>query len=202
MQVAVLGAGGKAGSELVKELVSRGHSVRAIGRNEANLPSGERIEQRVADVSTADGLADAVEGCDAVISALHFDVPFPTFKEGLEKAGVERVIFTGGAASLNNPDGKRVYDSEHFPDFLRPIVKPAIDFLDDLRGERKLNWTFFSPAMNFVVGERRGTFRLGKDEMVYDAEGKSEISYADAAIAMVDELEQENNPRGRFTAAY
>ena len=112
------------------------------------------------------------------------------------------VIFTGGAASLNNPDGKRVYDSEHFPDFLRPIVKPAIDFLDDLRGERKLNWTFFSPAMNFVVGERRGTFRLGKDEMVYDAEGKSEISYADAAIAMVDELEQENNPRGRFTAAY
>ncbi len=202
MKVAVLGAGGKAGSELVKELVARGHDVRAVGRTEATLPSGERIDTCVGDVSTPDGLAAAVEGCDAVISAVHFDIPAATFKEGLKKAGVDRVIFTGGAASLHNPDGQRVYDSPHFPDFLKPIVKPAIDFLDDLRGEKELNWTFFSPAMNFVVGERKGTFRLGDDEMIYDAEGKSEISYADAAIAMVDELEQENNPRGRFTAAY
>jgi len=202
MKVAVLGAGGKAGSELVKELVSRGHSVRAIGRTEASLPTGTNIEVRTGDVSSADSLAELVRGCDAVISAVHFDIPAATFQEGLKKAEVDRVIFTGGAASLKNPDGQQVYDSPHFPDFLKPIVKPAIDFLDDLRGEKDLNWTFFSPAMNFVVGERRGAFRLGKDEMVYDAEGKSEISYADAAIAMVDELEQENNPRGRFTAAY
>lgn len=202
MLVAVLGAGGKAGSELTRELVSRGHGVRAIGRNEASLPSGAGIEVRAGDVSNADSLADLIRGCDAVISAVHFDIPAAVFQEGLKKAGVSRLIVTGGAASLNNAEGVRVYDSEGFPEFLKPIVKPAIDFLADLREEKDLNWTFFSPAMNFVVGPRKGEFRLGTDVMLTDAEGKSEISYADAAIAMVDELEQENNPRARFTAAY
>ena len=202
MLVAVLGAGGKAGSEITKELVSRGHQVRAIGRTLEKLPTGANIEVRAGDVSDADELARLVEGCDAVISAVHFDIPAATFIDGLGKAGVDRLIVTGGAASLNNAEGKMLYDAEGFPDFLKPIVKPAVDFLADLRGERHLNWTFFSPAMNFVEGPRRGKFRLGQDELVTDAEGKSEITYADAAIAMVDELEQENNPRGRFTAAY
>lgn len=202
MKVAVLGAGGKAGSELVAELVRRGHSVRAVGRTQATLPQGDGIEARVGDASDPAALADLVRGCDAVISALHFDVPLDTFRRALADAGVQRVIFTGGAASLMDAEGKRVYDSPHFPDFLRPIVKPAIDFLDDLRGERDLDWTFFSPAMNFVVGDRRGSFRTGGDSMIYDADGKSEISYADAAIAMVDELEQGNHRQARFTAAY
>jgi len=202
MLVAVLGAGGKAGSELTRELVSRGHEVRAIGRTQSTLPSGANIEQRAGDVSDPDRLAELVRGVDAVISALHFDIPASTLLTGLKQAGVNRLIVTGGAASLNNADGTMLYDAPGFPDFLKPIVKPAIDFLDDLRGEQALNWTFFSPAMNFVEGPRRGTFRLGKDQLVSDDQGKSEISYADAAIAMVDELEQENNPRGRFTAAY
>ena len=202
MLVSVLGAGGKAGSELTRELLARGHGVRAIGRTEANLPHGANIETRAGDVSDPDELADLVRGSDAVISAVHFDIPAATFREGLKKAGVDRFIITGGAASLHNAEGTRLYDSEHFPEFLKPIVKPAIDFLDDMREEVDLNWTFFSPAMNFVVGPRKGHFRLGQDELVVDADGNSEISYADAAIAMVDELEQGNYPRGRFTAAY
>jgi len=202
MLVAVLGAGGKAGSELTKELVSRGHQVRAIGRTESSLPTGENIETRVGDVSDPDKLADLVRGTDAVISAVHFDIPAATFIEGLDKAGVDRLIVTGGAASLKNAEGTRLYDAPGFPEQIKPFVKPAMDFLEDLKSEQKLNWTFFSPAMNFVQGPRRGEFRLGKDELVSDAEGKSEITYADAAIAMVDELEQENNPRARFTAAY
>ncbi len=204
MQVAVLGASGKGGSEITKELVSRGHSVVAIGRNAETLPSGDAITQRAGDASNADELAGLVEGADAVISAIHFDVPSETLLNAVKKAGVNRLLVMGGAASLKVQDGGILYDSEHFPEFLKPIVKPAIDFLDEIRKEADVDWTFFSPAMNIFEGERKGpdSFTLGKDDLVTDAAGESNISYADFAIAMVDELEQHNNPRGRFTAAY
>lgn len=202
MKVAVLGAGGKAGKELVSELVARGHQVIAVGRTAAKLPSGDGIEARTADVSDSAALAGAVSGADAVISALTFDVPAATMLGGLKQAGVDRLIVTGGAASLDNGKGVRVFDSAEFPEFLKPIVVGGIHFLDALREEKALNWSFFSPAMLFFEGPRVGTFRLGKDVMVFDEAGESKISYADGAIAMVDELEQGNNPRGRWTAAY
>ena len=202
MQVAVLGAGGKAGKELTAELRRRGHEVIAIGRTEASLPAGDGIERRVADVSDVAALAGAVRGADAVISALRFDVPAATLIAGLKQAGVNRLIVTGGAASLDNGKGVRVYDSPDFPEAIKPFVIGGIHFLDAIRQEQELNWTFFSPAMVFFEGPRTGSFRLGKDTMVFDANGESKISYADGAIAMVDELEQENHPRARFTAAY
>ncbi len=202
MKVAVLGAGGKAGSEITKELLSRGHEVIAIGRTAETLPSGEGVTAKVGDVSDPDALAKLVQGVDAVISAVHFDIPASTFITGLKKAGVERLLVTGGAASLYNADGVMLYDAPGFPEAIKPFVKPAIDFLNDLREEYELNWTFFSPAMNFFVGPRLGTFRLGENTLVTDEKGESNISYADYAIAMVNELEQENYPRERFTAAY
>jgi putative NADH-flavin reductase len=202
MQVAVLGASGKGGSEITRELLRRGHQVVAIGRTAESLPTGEGITPRAGDVSDPAALADLVRGTDAVISAVHFNIPASTFIAGLKQAGVDRLLVMGGAASLRNADGEVLIESAGFPEFLKPIVKPAVDFLADLKAEQDLNWTFFSPAMNIFVGPRRGTFRLGQDTLVTDAEGKSDISYADYAIAMVDELEQGNNPRARFTAAY
>ena len=202
MQVAVLGAGGKAGKELVKELLSRGHSVIAVGRNAEKLPSGDGVEARVADASDPAALAAAVTGADAVISALQFDVPAATILGAVKQAGVDRLIVTGGAASLDNGKGVRVFDSPEFPEFLRPLVIGGVHFLDALREEKDVNWSFFSPAMTFFEGPREGSFRLGKDTMVFNEAGESKISYADGAIAMVDELEQGNNPRGRWTAAY
>ena len=202
MQVAVLGAGGKAGKELTAELLRRGHSVIAIGRNAEKLPVAEGVEQRVADVSDPAALAGAVTGAEAVISALQFDVPAATVIGGLKQAGVNRLIVTGGAASLDNGKGVRVFDAPEFPEFLRPLVIGAIHFLDALREERELNWSFFSPAMMFVEGPRLGSFRTGGDVMVFNEAGESKISYADGAIAMVDELEQGNHPRARWTAAY
>ena len=202
MQVAVLGAGGKAGKELVAELLRRGHEVIAVGRSAATVPTGEGIEVREADVSDQSALAAAIVGADAVISALRFDVPASTVVGGVKQAGIDRLIVTGGAASLDNGKGTRVFDAPEFPEFLKPLVIGGIHFLDALRDEKELNWSFFSPAMLFFEGERLGTFRLGKDTMVYDASGESKISYADGAIAMVDELEQGNNPHGRWTAAY
>jgi putative NADH-flavin reductase len=204
MKVAVLGASGKGGSQITRELVSRGHQVVAIARNPENLPSGEGITPVQGDASDADALAKQIAGVDAVISAVHFDIPASTLLSAVKKAGVNRLLVMGGAASLNNADGVRLYDSPGFPENIKPIVKPAIDFLDDLKNEGEVDWTFFSPAMIIFEGERQGpgSFKLGDDTLVTDANGESKISYADYAIAMVDELEQHAHSRRRFTAAY
>jgi putative NADH-flavin reductase len=204
MKVAVLGAGGKGGSEITKELASRGHEVVAIGRNPEKIPTGPGITPTKGDASNADELAGLVEGVDAVISALHFDVPSSTLLGAVKKAGVDRLMVMGGAASLKNADGVRLFDSEGFPEFLKPIVKGGIDFLDDLRKETSTDWTFFSPAMTIFEGPRQGpgSFRTDTEQLVVGADGESKISYADYAIAMVDELEQHNHSRSRFTVGY
>jgi putative NADH-flavin reductase len=204
MRVAVLGASGKGGSEIAREAAARGHEVIGISRHPENVPSAPGITAKGGDAANADEVAGLVSGSDAVISALHFDIPSETLVSAVRKAGVPRLLVMGGAASLKNADGVMLYDSEGFPDFLKPIVKPAIDFLDELRGVADVDWTFFSPAMNIFVGDRKGpgSFRLGTEQLVTDGEGASNISYADYAIAMVDELEAHNHSRSRFTAAY
>ena len=204
MKVAVLGASGKGGSQITKELVSRGHQVVAIARTPEKLPSGEGITPVQGDASNADSLAGQIKGADAVISAVHFDVPASTLLSAVKQAGVNRLLVMGGAASLKNAEGVRLYDAPGFPEAIKHIVKPGMDFLDDLKKEQDVDWTFFSPAMVIFEGPRQGpgSFRLGKDELVTDANGESKISYADYAIAMVDELEQHNNSRSRFTIGY
>lgn len=202
MQVAVLGASGRAGSEITKELVARGHTVVAIARNPEKLPSGEGITPMAGDASDAGKLAEQIKGVDAVISALHFDVTAETLLSAVKQAGVNRLLVTGGAASLNNADGQRLFDTPGFPEEIKKYVIGGIHFLDALREEKEVDWTFFSPALMIFEGPRLGHFRLGKDTLVTDEKGESNISFADYAIAMVDELEQHNNPRGRFTAAY
>lgn len=204
MKVALLGASGKGGSEITKELVSRGHEVVAIARNVEKLPSGAGITPKQGDASNEDELADLIRGVDAVISAVHFNIPSSTFLNAVKKAGVNRLLVMGGAASLKNAEGVRLYDTPGFPENIKPFVKPAIDFLEELKQETEVDWTFFSPAMTIFVGPRQGpgSFRLGKDELVVDANGESKISYADYAIAMVDELEQHQHSRSRFTIGY
>lgn len=202
MKVAVLGAGGKAGKELVKELRLRGHEVIAIGRSAGNLPSGEGIQTRVADLSEADALAEAVDGAEAVISALTFNVTANTIFEGMKKAGIGRLIVIGGASSLRMPDGTRIYDTPGYPNALARLVLPGIHHLDWMKLEQDVNWSYFSPGRMLFEGERLGKFRLDTDNLILDENGESRISYADAAIAMVDELEQNKHPFSRWHASY
>lgn len=204
MKVAVLGASGKGGSQITQELVSRGHQVVAIARNPEKLPSGEGITPVQGDASDAAALAKQVAGVDAVISAVHFDIPASTLISAVRQAGVDRLLVMGGAASLKNAEGVRLYDSPGFPENIKPFVLPAIHFLDEIKQEKDVDWTFFSPAMIIFEGPRQGpgSFKLGDDNLVTDANGDSKISYADYAIAMVDELEQHAHSRRRFTAAY
>jgi len=202
MKVAVLGASGRAGSEITKELASRGHSVLAIARKPEAIPTGAGVTAVKGDASDADALADLIRGSDVVVSALHFDVPAGTLLSALKTAGVPRLLVTGGAASLEVAPGVRLIDTPEFPEEWKVFAQGGIAFLDDLRSETGIDWTFFSPAAVIEETPRLGHFRLGGDQLVTDDKGESRIGFQDYAIAMVDEVEQHRHSRARFTAAY
>jgi len=202
MKVAVLGASGRAGSEIVKELASRGHEVIAIARHPEKIPFAEGVYAIVGDASDGERLADQIAGCDAAVSALKFDVPPATLLAALKKAGVGRLLVTGGAASLKDDQGRRLIDTDAMPESWKPIAQAGIDFFYKLKEEKDIDWVFFSPAFNFIAGPRTGTFRLGGDHLIRDDAGESRISFADYAIAMADEVETHAHSRERFTIAY
>jgi len=202
MKVAVLGASGRAGSEITKELASRGHSVLAIARKPEAIPTGPGVSAVKGDASDADALADLIRGSDVVVSALHFDVPAETLLSALKTAGVDRLLVTGGAASLEVAPGVRLIDTPEFPEEWKVFAQGGIAFLDDLRSETDIDWTFFSPAAVIEETPRLGHFRLGGDQLVTDDRGESRIGFSDYAVAMVDEVERPAHSRTRFTAAY
>ena len=202
MKITVLGASGRAGSEITKELAARGHSVTAIARKPQAIPAGDNITAVQGDASDAAGLASLIKGADAVVSALHFDVPAATLLSALKAAGVSRLLVTGGAASLEVAPGVRLIDMPDFPEAWKGMAQGGITFLDALKAETEIDWTFFSPAAEIDETPRLGHFRLGGDQLLTDAEGHSRISFADYAIAMADEVEQHKHSRRRFTAAY
>ena len=202
MKVAVLGASGRAGSEITAELAARGHQVIAIARKPEAIKAAPGVTAVAGDAEDAATLAGLINGADAVISALHFNVPAETLLTAAKQAGVNRLLVTGGAASLEVAPGKTLFETLDLPDEWKPAILGGIKFLKDLKGETEVDWTFFSPAALIEVGPRTGKFRLGGDQLVTDAEGKSRISFADFAIAMVDELEQHRHSRARFTIGY
>jgi uncharacterized protein len=202
MKVAVLGASGRAGSEITKELAARGHTVVAVARKPETIPAAPGVTPTAGDASDAVALAEIIKGSDTVISALHFDVPAATLLGALKTAGVGRLLVTGGAASLEVAPGVRLIDTPEFPEEWKTFAQGGIVFLDALRSETQIDWTFFSPAAFIEEGPRLGVFRTGEDQLITDDKGESRISFADYAIAMVDELEQHKHSRARFTAAY
>jgi putative NADH-flavin reductase len=202
MKVAVLGASGRAGSEITAELARRGHEVTAIARKPEAIAAAPGVTAVAGDATNPDALAGLITGADAVISALHFDVTAQTLLSAVKVAGVSRLLITGGAASLEVAPGKILFEAMDLPEEWKPAILGGITFLNEIRKETEVDWTFFSPAAFIEEGPRTGTFRLGTDQLVVDDKGESRISFADYAIAMVDELEQHRHPRARFTAAY
>jgi len=202
MNVTVLGASGRAGSEITKELAARGHTVTAIARNPDAIPTAGGVTPVAGDASDAAALAALIEGSDAVISALHHDIPAATLLSALKTAGVPRLLVTGGASSLEVAPGVKLIDTPEFPEQWKVPARRGIVFLDDLRGETDIDWTYFSPAAVIEETPRLGTFRTGTDQLIVDDRGESHIGFSDYAIAMVDELEQPKHSRARFTAAY
>jgi len=203
MNVALIGASGNIGSKIQAELIARGHTVTAIARNAEKLASSAKVKVVAVDAADTAALANALRGHDAVICS----VPFaPGLSESIiaavKQSGVKRYVMVGGAGSLEVAPGKMLKETLTLPDPIKKILDEAAAILARLRGEHELEWTFFSPAAEIGPGERTGKFRLGGDQLVTDANGKSRISYDDYAIALVDELERGNHIRKRFTIAY
>ena len=202
MNVTVLGASGRAGSEITRELAARGHAVTAVARKPEAIPTGEAITPVAGDASDAAALATLIQGSDAVISALHHDIRAATLLSALKTAGVPRLLVTGGASSLEVAPGVRLIDTPEFPEEWKAFARNGIVFLDDLRPETEIDWTYFSPAAVIEETPRLGAFRTGTDQLIVDEKGESRIGFSDYAIAMVDELEHPQHSRARFTAAY
>ena len=204
--IALIGASGKIGTKITKELLDRGFSVTAIARNPEKIEAKAEVTPVAGDLMNPDNLAQTLEGHDAVISAAPFitDASEKLF-EAVRKSGVKRYLMVGGAASLFNDKGVKVWETLQgvgIPDVVLANIAEGIRAFDLLKEDQSLDWTFFSPAVMIGPGERTGKFRLGKDNVVADANGNSKISYDDYAIALVDELEQGNNIRSRFTIGY
>ena len=202
-KIAIIGATGRAGSQLLEEALRRGHSVTAIARDTSKIGARAGVVSKNVDVLNAAVLQDAVAGHDVVISAAHFaTVPASALIGPVKQAGVKRLLVVGGAGSLLLPDGTRVIDSAGFPAEYKAEASAGAAFLEALRQEKELDWTFLSPSALFVEGERTGKFRVGKDDLLVSAEGQSSISFADYAIALFDEVETPKHSRQRFTVGY
>ncbi len=210
MKVALYGATGKSGSRILKELVSRGHSVTAIARDPAKLSEpGPGVLVKQDDLSNPKQIAEAVDGVDAVISAYAPPQDQPDEIVGvterqvaaLSQSANARLMVVGGAGGLNVAPGVTLIDSGHLPEPYLPIAKAHVKALNVLRAST-IDWTYLAPAAYFVPGERTGNFRLGKDELIANSAQDSRISMEDYAVALVDELEKPRHRRQRFSVGY
>jgi uncharacterized protein len=202
-KIAIIGATGRVGSQLLAEALRRGHSVTAIARNVSSLAGRSDLVSKSLDVSDAQAYAQAVAGHDVVISSTHFTtVSARATIDPVKQAGVARLLVVGGAGSLLVAPGVRLIDTPDFPELYKTEATAGAAFLEVLRQEKSLDWTFVSPSALFFEGERTGVFRLGKEELLIAADGNSSISFADYAIALFDEIEQPAHSRQRFTVGY
>ena len=202
-KIAIIGATGRAGGRLLEEALRRGHAVTAIARNTAKLEGRPGVAAVNLDVLDAAALERAVAGHDAVFSAVHFSsVPASAIIDPVRRAGVKRLLVVGGAGSLWAAPGLKVIDAPGFPAEYKAEAAAGGAFLEQLRKEQVLDWTFLSPSAEFVDGERTGKYRLGQDDLLVGASGRSWISFEDFAKAFIYELEQPAHSRRRFTIGY
>lgn len=213
MKIALIGATGFVGSAILKEALDRGHEVTAIVRGPEKLQPRPRLRAQKGDVYQADEVAKLVAGHEAVISAFNpgwsnpdiYNLQVKGTKaiiDGVKKAGLRRLLFVGGAGSLEVKPGVQALDLPGFPAEFKQGALATREALNLLRQESTLDWSFLSPSADLSPGERTGKFRLGKDQMLRDANGQSRISTQDYAMAMIDELERPAHVRQRFTVGY
>jgi len=214
MKLALIGASGFVGTQLLKEALRRGHEVTAIVRHPDKITiKDEKLTIRQADVLDKAATATLLAGHDVVISAYNAGWGNPeiyndfikgsqAIEDAVAKSGVKRLLVVGGAGSLEIAPGKQLVDTPEFPAEWKSGALAARDYLNMLKKNEELDWTFISPAIMLHPGERTGNYRVGQDQPVFDANGKSEISAEDLAVAILDEVEQPKFIKKRFTAAY
>ncbi|MEO9070952.1 MAG: NAD(P)-dependent oxidoreductase [Ginsengibacter sp.] len=216
MKIALIGATGFVGSAILKEALGRGHQVTAIARETGKIEGQNNLTIIESDVMDSNGLAKILQGSDVVVSAYNAGWTNPelyndflngsrSIQEAVKKSGVKRLIVIGGAGSLYVAPGVQLVDTPEFPEAFKPGAGAARDYLNELKTENQLDWTFVSPAIEMNPGaphERKGTYRTGVDNPVFDTDHRSRISVEDLAVAIVDEIENPKHIRVRFTVAY
>jgi putative NADH-flavin reductase len=216
MKIAVFGATGNVGKRVIAEALSRGHEVIGVVRDPAAVQSPDpRVRLVKGDATNADSVAGVVKGADAVVSAISprpnaRGLPAPSLAansraliKGLKQAGVKRILYVGGASSLELAPGKALADTPDFPAAYKDEAREGREALAVWRGEAKgLDWTYLSPAAEIAPGARSGKYRTTGDQLLVDAKGKSFITFEDYAVAVLDELERPKHVGKRFGVAY
>lgn len=212
MNIALIGATGFIGAQLLKEALARGHRVTALVGHPEKLAGQPGVEVVGVDVQDRAALAGKLRGHDVVVSAFSGhanDDIYGYYVRGIRsiiaataQAEVARLLVVGGAGSLEVAPGVQVVDTPEFPEQWKASALGAREALNILRGEKELNWTMLSPSALIAPGPRTGKFRLGTDQLLVSAKGKSEISLEDYAVAMLDEVEKPAHQRQRFTVGY
>jgi putative NADH-flavin reductase len=213
MKIALIGATGFVGSAILKEALQRGHDVTAIVRHPEKVKPHPKLRPHKADIQKVDEVTLSVAGHDAVISAFNPGWSNPDIYnqqvkgtraiiDGVKKAGVKRLLFVGGAGSLEVKPGVQSVDLPEFPAEYKQGALATREALNLLRKKPDLDWSFLSPSADLFPGQRTGKFRLGTDQLLVDAKGESRISIEDYAMAMIDEVEKPKHIRRRFTVGY
>src|SRR5258705_6725869 len=216
MKIVVIGATGNIGRRVAIEALHRGHEVVGVVRDpDAVQPPDPRVGLVKADATRAEDIARVVRGADAVVSAISprpnaRGLPAPSLAAnaraliaGLRTAGVKRVLYVGGASSLEVAPGKALADQPDFPEAYKAEAREGREALAVWRSEADgLDWSYLSPAAEIGPGERTGKYRTTGDQLLVDAAGKSFLSFEDYAVAVLDELERPKHIGRRFGVAY
>ncbi|ULJ61969.1 NAD(P)H-binding protein [Wielerella bovis] len=213
---AVIGATGLVGNAVVQELASRGHHVTAFARNIDKVAQANNVQAVAMDVNAPD-FAEKLAGFDAVVNAFNAGWENPNLAHDLKTghaniltasktASVPYLLVVGGAGSLNVAPNLQLVDTPDFPAEIYPAANAVRELLDELRQRKDINWAFLSPAAMFAVNpvsfEKTGAYRIGGDDVLMNADGSlADISVADLAVAIADDVEQKAHLHQRFTVA-
>jgi uncharacterized protein len=212
--IVVFGGTGYAGSAITREALSRGIAVTVVARDTSKVEAAEGLTVEQGDAFDADFVSRVTQGADVIVVALHavqsdgseLKDRFQPFVDAAAAAGA-RLGIVGGAGSLLVADGgPALFDTAEFPDAFKGEAKSHAQVLEGLRASgTDVDWFYVSPAAAFGSynpGERRGTYRTTDDVLLTDAEGNSDISGEDFALAFVDEIASPAHHRARFGVAY
>ncbi|MDO4224463.1 MAG: NAD(P)H-binding protein [Bergeyella zoohelcum] len=218
MKVAVIGATGLVGSQVVKELANRNHQVVAIARNTEKILDHSNVEKIALDVNSPE-LAKHLQGVDVVVNSFNPGWSNPNLADDLAK-GHENILkaikevnpsyflVVGGAGSLFIAPNVQLVDVPDFPKEVYPAANFVRNLLAELKPRTDINWAFISPAAMFAGNpeklsfERTGEYRLGTDDVLFDKDGNpADISVADLAVAIADDVEKKAHLHKRFTVA-
>lgn len=216
MNLAVIGATGYVGDAVVRELAARGHNITAFARNPAKVLAAANVRAVVADVTAAD-FAAQLAGFDAVISAFNpgwtnphigrdFRAGYAAILAAAQSADVPYLLVVGGAGNLYVAPGVRLIDTPQFPQEILDVGKAERDLLHDLLAADGLNWAMICPPAcfspeNSAALPRMGRYRLGDETLLMDGDKPANISRADIAVAIADDVEQKAHLRQCFTVA-